>query len=197
MGRRYKEARQKNNIKVIDAAEIFGVSQPTVSSWEAGRQEPSIDTIKLMAETYHVSIDYLLGYDSFELMAASCPIPKENIRLFHSKPVWIQGRGWALVNSRENTLVFADDSPEKIGDDTELYFAPPPYAEPNPITEPSLTLEELRVQTTVWVEPISTDEKLRELLRGTYEVKGEYVENTRGSRFHFDCYTSSWLAYKK
>lgn len=37
---------------------------------------------------------------------------------------------------------------------------------------------------------------LYDVLRGTYVVKDEYVENTRGSRFHFDSYSAIWLAYK-
>ena len=61
----------------------------------------------------------------------------------------------------------------------------------------SFTLRRRLTQTTVWVEPISQDQKLKDVLRGTYVVKGEYVENTRGSRFHFDSYSATWLAYKE
>ena len=34
------------------------------------------------------------------------------------------------------------------------------------------------------VEPISSDTYLREQLRGRYRVKGRYVENETGQRFH-------------
>ncbi len=196
MVRRYKQARLQSNIKLIDAAELFGVSQPTVSAWESGRQDPSIETIKKMAKHYRVSIEYLLGYDSLENLSSKEHIPQESIGLFHAKPVWVKDKGWALVNITDNTLVYVDREPEKIERNTELYFAPPAFTVSNTTTEQPLTRDELYRQTKVWVEPISSDTKLRELLRGTYEVKGEYVENTRGSRFHFDAYNSNWVAFK-
>ncbi len=195
MARRFKEARVNSNIKLTDAAKLFDVAQPTVSAWEGERKEPSFATVKKMAELYHVSVDYLLGYDSFELLSVKERIPKESVPLFHAKPVWVPEKGWALVNTQENILVYADETHEKIGDDTELYFAPPPYAEKIPPTAEPLLLSAICEHETVWVEPISSDMKLREILRGQYAVKDEYVENSRGSRFHFDSYGVMWLAY--
>ncbi len=195
MGRRFREARLNCNMKVIDVAKILGVVQSTVSAWEGERKEPPYDTVKKMAELYHVSVEYLLGYDSFEMLSSKEKIPRESIELFHSKPVWVQGKGWALVNAADGTLVYANESPEKIGDDAELYFAPGPYIEPDPRTDDPLSFEDAKKQNVLWVEPISTDYKLRDLLRGRYECRGEYVENARGSRFHFDNYGAGWLAF--
>lgn len=123
-------------------------------------------------------------------------IPTESIRLFHGKPVWVYGKGWALVNAERGEVVYADGCVDRIADNVELYFAPPAYTESNIRTDRPLLLDEIYTQTTVWVEPISQDQKLKDVLRGTYVVKGEYVENTRGSRFHFDSYGATWLAFK-
>lgn len=195
MFRRFKEARLQKRIKLIDVAKILGVAQPTVSAWEGGRKEPNIETIAKLAELYGVSIEYLLGYDSFEMLSRTERIPAEAIRIFHGKPVWVPGKGWALVNATDGTVVYADGCHEKIGDDAELYFAPPAYSETQMRTDPPLLLDELYTQENVWVEPISQDQKFRGALRGRYAVRGEYVENTRGSRFHFDSYGADWIAY--
>ncbi len=195
MEKRYKQARLQSRIKLNEASEIFGVTQPTVSAWESGRQNPSLDILILMADTYHVSVEYLLGYDSLEKKDTKSPIPKENIGLFHAKPVWVQGKGWALVNSIENTLIFADESPEKICDDTALYCAIQTDFEFEKLSALPLTRDDLTKQNTVWVEPVSSDRRLCEMLRGRYTVKNEYVEDSRGNRFWLDNYRAGWLAF--
>lgn len=37
---KFKEARQVNKLKVIEAAAKLGISQPTLSAWERGEQIP-------------------------------------------------------------------------------------------------------------------------------------------------------------
>ncbi len=195
MARRYREARLKSNIKLTEATEIFDVAQSTVSAWEGERKEPNLATIEKMAELYHVSIDYLLGRDSFEFLSAKDKIPQKAIGLFHGKPVWVPEKGWALVNITDKTLVYMDREPERIGDNEELYFAPPPYSELAVRTDPPLLYDQVLVAQIVWVEPIIADLRLREMLRGRYKVMGEYVENARGNRFTMDSYGGMWVAY--
>ena len=59
--RQFKTARQINKLKVIEAAEKLGVSQPTLSAWEGERKSPSIDGLENMADLYGVTTDFLLG----------------------------------------------------------------------------------------------------------------------------------------
>lgn len=61
MPRQFKTARKMCKLKLLEAAEKLGVSQPTLSSWEAGRKSPTIDSVLKMAELYKVSTDFLLG----------------------------------------------------------------------------------------------------------------------------------------
>ncbi|PWL99698.1 MAG: hypothetical protein DBY04_01200 [Clostridiales bacterium] len=192
---RFKEARIQNKIKLIDAAKRLGVAQPTLSAWEGERKEPSIAAIKRMAEMYSVSIEYLLGYDSFEKLSRAQKIPLESISIFHGKPIWVENMGWALVNGIEQTVIFADGNRELIEGNTELYFAPPIYTESEPRTDLPLKWDELHLQDIVWLEPISADKLLRNQLRGRYRIIGEYAENSYGNRFHFDCYGATWLAF--
>ena len=71
----------------------------------------------------------------------------------------------------------------------------PAFAEGKLPSLKPLSKSEVLDSESVWVEPISA-ESIRCELRGTYTVKGEYVENTRGNRFYLDSYSASWLAFK-
>ncbi len=60
MPKQFKTARQINKLKVIEAAEKLGISQPTLSAWEGERKSPSIDSLENMANLYGVTTDFLL-----------------------------------------------------------------------------------------------------------------------------------------
>ena len=61
MPRYFKKARQINNLKVIEAAEKLGISQPTLSAWEGERKSPSVEGLEKMSDLYGVTTDFLLG----------------------------------------------------------------------------------------------------------------------------------------
>lgn len=39
---------------------LAGVPQPILSNWKAGRREPSLGTLKKLADFFHVKVDYFL-----------------------------------------------------------------------------------------------------------------------------------------
>ena len=61
LAERIKEARISKHYTQKDLAELINVKSTTVSGWELGRNEPSIDTLKKLAEKLEVSFDYLAG----------------------------------------------------------------------------------------------------------------------------------------
>lgn len=61
---RMKELRLKHNLSQKECAEIFNVHQTAISQWETGRTEPDTKTIRVVADYYNVSIDYLLNRDT-------------------------------------------------------------------------------------------------------------------------------------
>ena len=61
MAKNFKKARQINKLKVIEAADKLGISQPTLSAWEGERKSPSIESLEKMADLYGVTTDYLVG----------------------------------------------------------------------------------------------------------------------------------------
>lgn len=56
----FKKLRKKKNIKQNQLAEMLGVRQYVISSWETGRSEPSIGQICKISEIMQIPTDYLL-----------------------------------------------------------------------------------------------------------------------------------------
>lgn len=58
------ELRQSLNLSQDEFAKKIFVTRQAVSRWENGDTTPSVDTLKLIAEAFHVSVDHLLGHPS-------------------------------------------------------------------------------------------------------------------------------------
>lgn len=201
MPRQFKTARKMCKLKLLEAAEKLGVSQPTLSSWEAGRKSPTIDSVLKMAELYKVSTDFLLGNTtngSVRLNGSEksdIQIPHTNLRIMHGQPVWSTEYGWMIVDSINMQLLAPDNVVVPFEEAKEIYYKAPEYSEGSvPKAEP-LESFELREYDRVWVEPISTDSHLRSKLRGWYSIKSGWVENSAGCRFSYDTYAVQWLAF--
>ena len=55
------ELRKHLNLSQNEFAEKLSVTRQAVSRWENGETVPNIDTLKLIAKTFDVSVDFLLG----------------------------------------------------------------------------------------------------------------------------------------
>lgn len=195
MKNKFRTARQLKKLKVIEAAELLGISQPTLSAWETGNKSPSVEGLEKMADLYGVTTDFLLGrtdsQHSFDNMVS---LNKKQLPILHEKPVWSARHGWMLVDYAKSHLIGCNIiiPLEKA---EELFIAPPTFAESSiPNSEPLLR-NELQYGLQIWVEPISADSSLREELRGWYRVKHHAIENECGNRFSLDSYGAKWLAF--
>lgn len=56
-----RSLRKQHGYSQIELAKLMDVSQPTITSWETGRADPSSSAIKQLANIFSVSTDYLLG----------------------------------------------------------------------------------------------------------------------------------------
>lgn len=197
MIRQYKMARKMKKITLTAAAKDLGVSQPTLSSWEGERKNPSVDALIRMSEYYGVTVDFLLGLisEGDPRVDILRPISPETLPALHETPVYVPKYSWAFVNAIERQLCFADGSMLPFADVQELYLLPPVFSVREQHTEKPLNREELSGLDEVWVEPISTDSVLRSELCGWYRVRARYVENEVGQRFYFDFYGAKWLAF--
>jgi len=196
MPRNFKTARLMKKIKLKDAAEKLGVSQPTVSSWESGRKSPPIEQIIAMSKLYGVSSDFLLGLVGENLEISDKKVPTENYLVMHGQPVWSDKYGWLIVDSINSVFLSDSDTIIPFEEVQDLYYMAPQYTEAlSPITKP-IGYDDIRTYSKVWVEPILKDIDARNELRGWYTIKKHYVENEFGNKFYFDTYGSKWVCYE-
>lgn len=60
--KRITELRKEKNISQVSLAMKLNLSQKMISAYENGKSEPSIATLKNMADIFGTSVDYLIGY---------------------------------------------------------------------------------------------------------------------------------------
>lgn len=72
-----QELRKKKGLTQEELAEMLFVSRTAVSKWETGRGYPSIDSLKMIAGFYKVTIDELLSGDELLSIAESDGREKE------------------------------------------------------------------------------------------------------------------------
>ena len=58
---RLKEIRKKRGITQVKLSMDLNISQNSISRYEKGQREPDLATLVLIADYFHISIDYLLG----------------------------------------------------------------------------------------------------------------------------------------
>ncbi len=61
MNIRLRELRLEKGLRLKDVAEAMGVTLRTISNYEAGIREPSLDMLIKLCKFFEVSSDYLLG----------------------------------------------------------------------------------------------------------------------------------------
>lgn len=197
MKRRFKEARLRNDLTIGIVAEKLGVSQQAVRTWENERKMPSVETLEKLADLYSVTMDYLLGRSEVIQDDMSQAINPALLPVLDGRPVWTARHGWALVNSSHGTLVNSRGREIPFLDVDELYLSSLPYLQTTLPADKPIASSALREYDLVWVEPISSDQFLREKLRGWYSVHPFWVENSVGSRFLISCYTANWIAFEQ
>ena len=60
-GNRLRTLRLEKGLNGIELGKMFNFSKSTISSWENETREPSHEILKILANYFEVSLDYLLG----------------------------------------------------------------------------------------------------------------------------------------
>ncbi len=68
-----RNLRKKNNLSQDELAEKIGVSRQSVSFWENGQTQPTIENIIALARVFHVTSDILLGVTDEEPVLTPAP----------------------------------------------------------------------------------------------------------------------------
>jgi transcriptional regulator with XRE-family HTH domain len=192
---RIAQARLDAGLSSKELAERLGVDVTTVSNWESGRRQLTLERLMEIAGLLGVSASFLLGEN--EVASHIEPIDKAQLLTLHRTPIWTKSYGWSLVNAVSRTLVFADKRELTFDEVQEpLYAVPPLFAFSLRGVGKPLSLQEVLSREKVWVEPISTDPEFASELRGWYHLrKQRLVENEFGNRFYLDTYGAKWLAF--
>lgn len=62
---RIKELMKENGLTQIKLSEKIGVGQSTISEWLCKKNEPSINSLWLLADYFSVTVDYLIGREHY------------------------------------------------------------------------------------------------------------------------------------
>lgn len=65
IGKRIKNFRLEMNISQKELGERLGFCNQTISFWESGQREPSLDSVVQLAALFKTSADYLLGITEY------------------------------------------------------------------------------------------------------------------------------------
>ena len=193
---RIAQARMDAGLTSKELAAKLGVDAGTVSNWEAGRRQLTLERLIEISGLLGVGVTYLLGLD--EEVSNTEPVGKAMLPVLHRTPVWIKSRGWALVNAVKRHLVFTDSDTMPFESVQELiYITPPAFAMELRGAGTPLGIDDVLTRDRVWVEPITPDPDLASELRGWYRARDQrLVENEYGNRFYLDTYGAKWLAFE-
>lgn len=56
-----KKLREEKGLSQTELSEAIKMNKMTYNNYENGKREPNIETLKLLADYYNVSLDYLVG----------------------------------------------------------------------------------------------------------------------------------------
>ncbi len=65
LANRIKEIRKENGLTQSDLGKILSVSQDNISLWETSKSVPTVYHVILLAKTFNLSTDYILGLSDF------------------------------------------------------------------------------------------------------------------------------------
>lgn len=197
---RLREIRKQRKIKASEVAEYLGVTRSTYGSWENRGSEPSYEMLIKIADYFHVSTDYLLYRKDVDKTEE----PNENNERIpvltyehHKKPAYSDQYGWVLVDYQKNSCVDVNGQfiPfEKVGN---LYTGIPDSLLSTAKFERPLTMEEMSIRSEpCWVQPLSNDPTLNDMLKGWYKPQEKGVVGKNGFRFPYATYNVQWVAFR-
>lgn len=84
---RIRELREQKGLQQKELAVDLGISQPTVSDWEAGRKVPSAKSTMKLSKYFGVSVEYLMGeQEPITVRTAGQSHPDELTEVLYRRP---------------------------------------------------------------------------------------------------------------
>ena len=110
-GTRLKALRMNKEITQVQLAEMLGVAQQTVATWEKEKSFPNYELLKKIAHIFNSSTDYLLGYNSPVRTESATVKPftddeVELIKLYRFTDEWGREQIMSLAESNAKRIAF-------------------------------------------------------------------------------------------
>ena len=138
-----KGLREERNLNQKDVAERLNLSRQSIALYETGKREPNYKTLSMIADFYHVSIDYLFG--RVENSKPAAYMIGNNIRLLRGSKSYTE-----MAKNIGNEM--AGSTYTRAIDPTTLqYSGGPPYS--SVADTPSLAPGETVTVTFYFLEP--------------------------------------------
>lgn len=80
---RLKELRQEKNINQLKLAMDLNITQASVSKYEIGAREPSLEILEKMSDYFGVSTDYLIGRSDIRKPLTAKELKKDELDLIY------------------------------------------------------------------------------------------------------------------
>ncbi|MEK5175130.1 helix-turn-helix domain-containing protein [Heyndrickxia sp. FSL W8-0496] len=99
LGERLKKARERKGLSQTEVYRRTNINNKTLSRYEKGGSEPDSETLKILANIYDVSADYLLGISTNE-----SPIEKDNASTTPLDKIWLRADTSGLSKDEQDIL---------------------------------------------------------------------------------------------
>lgn len=115
LAKRLKYARENKGVTQMQVYKDTGIHNKTLSGYERGISEPDLNTLKLLANYYDTSVDYLLGStDQYSPGKSQLPshfsTPEEAIEFILKQPAIMGFGGFDIEKmSDKEVLEFANE----------------------------------------------------------------------------------------
>jgi transcriptional regulator with XRE-family HTH domain len=103
LGARIRAFREMNGLTQKALGSKLNKGESTVRMWELGRSEPDVETLKLLAEEFKISVDTLVGYGE-ELIASTLTAKERSVILFYRRDTEIRSAIDQLIESADEDV---------------------------------------------------------------------------------------------
>ena len=111
---RLKKLREQKRLNQTELANLIKVSNGSISKWERGDRQPDYETLENIADTFNVTIDYLLGRSDskqeFNESQMNFSTPQEALSFILKQDMVADFGGYDLDNMSDDEIMeMADD----------------------------------------------------------------------------------------
>lgn len=109
--KRLRELRDGRNFNQQELADILNVSNSAISKWEQGAREPDFETLKVIADYFGVTTDYLIGNENINKdVPLYFETPQDAVKFILEQPMIANFGGYNLdLMSDEEIMDMAED----------------------------------------------------------------------------------------